>query len=60
MTPIQLGEDYKDITPIQIMHGPTTRSRTRQINLQVRSYLVNCILDLTLSTMDVLMIINLG
>jgi hypothetical protein len=42
------------------MHGPTTRARARQINHQVRSYLVNCILELTLCAMDVLMIKNLG
>jgi hypothetical protein len=29
MTPIQVGEDDEDITPIQIMHGPTTRARER-------------------------------
>jgi hypothetical protein len=59
-TPIQVGEYDEDITPIQIMHGPTTRARARQLNLQVRSYLVNCILELTLCVMDVLMIRNLG
>jgi hypothetical protein len=32
-TPIQVGEDDEDITPIQIMHGPTTRVRARQLNL---------------------------
>jgi hypothetical protein len=42
------------------MHGPTTRERAKQINLQVRSYLVKCILELTLCAMDVLMIKNLG
>jgi hypothetical protein len=50
----------EDITPIQIMHGPTTRARARQINLQVCSYLVNCILEFMLCAMDVLMIRNLG
>ena len=57
---IQVVEDDDDITPIQIMHGPTRRARARQLNLQVHSYLVNCILDLTLCAMDVLMIRNLG
>jgi hypothetical protein len=42
------------------MHGPTTRARARQLNLQVRSNLVNCVLELTLGAMDVLMIRNLG
>jgi hypothetical protein len=51
-------ESDEDITAIQIMHEPTTRAR--QINLQVRSYLVNCILELTLCAMDVLMSTNLG
>jgi hypothetical protein len=47
------------ITPIQIMHEPTTRARARQLNLQVRSYLIKCVLELTLVVMDVLMIRNL-
>jgi hypothetical protein len=59
-TPIQVGEDDEDISPIQIMHGPTTRARARQLNLQVRSNLINCVLELTLGAMDVLMIRNLG
>jgi hypothetical protein len=50
----------ENITHIQIMHGLTTRTRARQLNLQVRSYLVNCILKLTLCVMDGLMIRNLG
>jgi hypothetical protein len=29
MTQIQLGEYDEDITPIQTMHGPTTRARAR-------------------------------
>jgi hypothetical protein len=48
------------ITPIQIMYGPTTRACARQLNLQVHSYLVNCVLELTLGAMDVFMIRNLG
>jgi hypothetical protein len=55
MTPIQEEEDDEDITSI-----PITRSRARQLNLQVRSTLVNCVSELTLGTMDVLMIMNLG
>jgi hypothetical protein len=42
------------------MNGPITRSRARQLNLQVRSTLVNCVSELTLGTMDVLMIRYLG
>jgi hypothetical protein len=42
------------------MHGPTTRTRAQQLNLQVRSYLVNCILELKLCAMDVFIIRNLG
>ena len=42
------------------MHGPTTRARARQLNLQVRSNLINCVLELTLGAIDVLMIRNLG
>jgi hypothetical protein len=50
----------EDITPIQIINGWTTQARARQLNLQVRSYLVNCILELMLYAMDVFMIRNLG
>jgi hypothetical protein len=32
-TPIRMREDDEDITPIQIMHGPTTRAHARQQNL---------------------------
>lgn len=53
-------EDDELITPIQTMHGPTTRACARQLNLQVRSNLVNCVLELTLGAMDVFMIRNLG
>ena len=42
------------------MHGSTTRVCARQLNLQVRSNLVNYVLELTLGVMDVLMIRNLG
>jgi hypothetical protein len=47
-TPFQVGADDVDITPIQTMHGPTTRAHTRKLNLQVRSNLVNCVLEFTL------------
>jgi hypothetical protein len=60
MTPIQLGEDDEDITPIQTMHGSTTRAHAQQLNLQVRSNLVNYILELMLGAMDVFMNRNLG
>jgi hypothetical protein len=60
MTPIQVEEDDKDITAIQIMYGSTTRALARQLNLQVRSNLVNYVLELTLVAIDILMIRNLG
>jgi hypothetical protein len=50
----------EDITSIHTMNGPITRSRARQLNLQVRSTLVNCVSELTLGAMDVLMIRNFG
>jgi hypothetical protein len=59
-TPIQEEEDDEDITSIHTMNGPITRSRARQLNLQVRSTLVNCVSELTLGAMDVLMIRNFG
>jgi hypothetical protein len=46
----------EDITSIHTMNGPITRSRARQLNLQVRSTLVNCVSELTLGAMDVFMI----
>jgi hypothetical protein len=59
-TPIQEGENDEDITSIHTMNGPIKRSRARQLNLQVRSTLVNYVSELTLGAMDVLMIRNLG
>jgi hypothetical protein len=50
----------EDITSIHPMNGPITRSRARQLNLQVWSTLVNCVSELTLGAMDVLMIRYLG
>jgi hypothetical protein len=50
----------EDITSIHTMNGQITRSRARQLNLQVRSILVNCVSELTLVAMDVLMIRYLG
>jgi hypothetical protein len=58
-TPIQ-EEEEEDITSIHTMNGAITRSRARQLNLQVRFTLVNCVSELTLGTMDVLMIRNFG
>jgi hypothetical protein len=55
-----LSENDEDITSIHAMNGPITRSRARQLNLQVRSTLVNCVSELTLGAMNVLMIRNLG
>jgi hypothetical protein len=49
----------EDITSIHTINGPITRSRARQLILQVRSTLVNCVSELTLGAMDVLMIRNL-
>jgi hypothetical protein len=59
-TPIQEEEDDEDITSKHTMNGPITRSRARQLNLQVRSTLVNCVSELMLGSMDVLMIRNFG
>jgi hypothetical protein len=53
-------EPDEDITSIHTMNGPITRSRAWQLILQVRSSLVNCVSELTLGAMDVLMIRNLG
>jgi hypothetical protein len=50
----------EDITSIHTMNGPITRSRARQLNLQVRSTLVNYVLELMLGAMDVLMNRYLG
>jgi hypothetical protein len=60
ITSIQEEEDDEDITSIHTINGPITRSRARRLNLQIRSTLVNCVLELTLGAMDVLMIRNLG
>jgi hypothetical protein len=59
-TLVQEEDDDEDITSIHTMNGPITRSRARQLNLQVRSTLVNCVSELTLGAMDVLMIRYLG
>jgi hypothetical protein len=38
------------------MQGPITRARARQLDLQVRSNLINCFLELTVGSMHVLLI----
>ena len=43
-----MGADDVDITPIQTMHGPTIQARAQKLNLQVRSNLVNYVLEHTL------------
>jgi hypothetical protein len=50
----------EDITSIHTMNGPITRSCARRLNLQVCSTLVNCVSELTLGAIYVLMIRNLG
>jgi hypothetical protein len=60
MTPIQKGEDDEYVTSIHTMYGPITRSRARQLNIKVHSTIVNCVLELTLGAIDVLMIRNIG
>jgi translation initiation factor IF-1 len=57
-TPIQEGEDDEDISPLHTMQGPITRAHTRQLDLQVRSNLVNYFLELTLGSMHILLIRN--
>jgi hypothetical protein len=60
MTPIQEGEDDKDISPLHTMQGLITRARARQLDLQVRSNLVNYFSELSLGSMHVLLIRNNG
>jgi hypothetical protein len=55
-TIIQAGKYDEDITPIQRIHGLTTRAHARNLNLQVCYNLVNCALELTFGNMDVLML----
>jgi hypothetical protein len=59
-TPIQEGDDDEDISPLYTMQGPITRARARQLDLQVRSNLVNYFSELTLGSMHVLLIRNNG
>jgi hypothetical protein len=42
------------------VQGPITRARAQQLDLQVRSNLVNCFSELTLGSMHVLLISNNG
>jgi hypothetical protein len=57
-TQIQEGEDDEDISPLHKMQGPITRARARQLDLQVRSSIVNYFSELTLGSMHVLLIRN--
>jgi hypothetical protein len=50
----------EDISPLHTMQGPITRARARQLDLQVRSNLVNYFSELTLGSMHVLLIRNNG
>jgi hypothetical protein len=50
----------EDITSIHTMNGPITRSRARQLNLELHSTRVNSVSELKLGAMDVLRIRNLG
>jgi hypothetical protein len=54
------SKDDEDISPLHTMQGPITRARARQLDLQVRSNLVNCFSELTLCSMHVLLIRNNG
>jgi hypothetical protein len=60
MTPIQEGEDDEDISPLHTMQGPITRARARQLDLQVRSNLINYFPELILGSMHILLIRNNG
>jgi hypothetical protein len=42
------------------MQGPITRARARQLDLQVRSNLINYVSELTLGAMHILLIRNNG
>jgi hypothetical protein len=50
----------EDISPLHTMQGPITRAPARQLDLQVRSNLVNCFSELTIGSMHVLLIRNNG
>jgi hypothetical protein len=60
MTPIQEGEDDEDISALHTMQGPITTARAQQLDLQVRSNLVNYFSELTLGSMHVLLNRNNG
>jgi hypothetical protein len=45
----------EDISPLHRMQGPITRARARQLDLQVRSNLINYFLELTFGSMHVLL-----
>jgi hypothetical protein len=69
MTPLQKGEDDEDITPSDepadhptIMQGPMTKTRIRQLNLKVSSFLSNPFhsSENTLLPNDFIMLRNIG
>jgi hypothetical protein len=53
-------EHDEDISPLHTMQGPITRACAQQLDLQVRSNLVNCFSELMLGSMHVLLIRNNG
>jgi hypothetical protein len=57
---IEFIESFPYISPLHTMQGPITRARARQLDLKVRSNLVNCFSELTLGSMHVLLIKNNG
>jgi hypothetical protein len=52
--------DDEEISPLHTMQGPITRARVRQLDLQIRSKLINCFSKLILGFMHVLLIRNNG
>jgi hypothetical protein len=68
-TPLQEGEDDEDITPMDTnntplvdVQGPVTRSRTRQLNLQVSSFLCiySCAFENSVLPNDLIVLRNEG
>jgi hypothetical protein len=60
MTSIQDVEDDEDNSPLHTMQELITKARARQLDLQLRSNLINCFSELTLSSMHILLIRNNG
>jgi hypothetical protein len=50
----------EDISALHTMQGPITRARAQQLDLQVRSNLVNYFSELTLGSIHILLIRNNG